>query len=169
MSPIWGISSSFPLANHFDLPGSQFTFGISQDSSMYVHASLSQDGFYHIWVERPLALLPIWPTRSLSVYVWCRRSSDFRNEKCLGRARPLAIVVLLFLFLEKSTRNESPGEIYLGEPIYLLPQSKHQSEKLSVVSNSLRPHELHSPWNSPGQKTGVGRLSLLQGIFPTQE
>ena len=26
---------------------------------------------------------------------------------------------------------------------------------------------LQSPWNSPGQKTGVGSLSLLQGIFPT--
>ena len=24
-------------------------------------------------------------------------------------------------------------------------------------------------WNSPGQNTGVGSLSLLQGIFPTQE
>ena len=24
------------------------------------------------------------------------------------------------------------------------------------------------PWNSPGQNTGVGNLSLLQGIFPTQ-
>ena len=27
---------------------------------------------------------------------------------------------------------------------------------------------LHSPWNSLGQNTGVGSLSLLQGIFPTQ-
>ena len=27
---------------------------------------------------------------------------------------------------------------------------------------------LYSPWNSPGQHTGVGSLSLLQGIFPTQ-
>ena len=26
----------------------------------------------------------------------------------------------------------------------------------------------YSPWNSPGQDSGVGRLSLLQGIFPTQ-
>ena len=26
-----------------------------------------------------------------------------------------------------------------------------------------------SPWNSPGQNIGVGSLSLLQGIFPTQE
>ena len=32
-----------------------------------------------------------------------------------------------------------------------------------------RPHGLYSPWNSPGQDTGVGSLSLLQGIFPTQE
>ena len=24
------------------------------------------------------------------------------------------------------------------------------------------------PWNSPGQNIGVGSLSLLQGIFPTQ-
>ena len=28
---------------------------------------------------------------------------------------------------------------------------------------------LYSPWNSPGQNTGVGSLSLLQGVFPTQE
>ena len=27
---------------------------------------------------------------------------------------------------------------------------------------------LHSPWNSPGQNTGAGSHSLLQGIFPTQ-
>ena len=26
----------------------------------------------------------------------------------------------------------------------------------------------YSPWNSPGQNTGVSNLSLLQGIFPTQ-
>ena len=37
------------------------------------------------------------------------------------------------------------------------------------MSDSLRPHRLYSPWNSPGQNTGVGSLSLLQGIFPTQE
>ena len=38
----------------------------------------------------------------------------------------------------------------------------------SVVSISLQPHGLYSPRNSPGQNTGVGSLSLLQGIFPTQ-
>ena len=43
-----------------------------------------------------------------------------------------------------------------------------ESESHSVVSDSLWPHGLYSPWNSPGQNTGVGSLSLLQGIFPTQ-
>jgi len=43
-----------------------------------------------------------------------------------------------------------------------------ESESRSVVSDSLGPHVLCSPWNSPGQNTGVGSLSLLQGIFPTQ-
>ena len=45
---------------------------------------------------------------------------------------------------------------------------RQQSESGSVVSESLRPHGLYSPRNSPGQNTGVGSLSLLQGIFPTQ-
>ena len=30
--------------------------------------------------------------------------------------------------------------------------------------SSLQPHGLYSPWNSPGQNTRVGSLSLLQGI-----
>ena len=42
----------------------------------------------------------------------------------------------------------------------------YESESHSVVSDSLRPHGL---WNSPGQNTEVCSLSLLQGIFPTQE
>ena len=44
-----------------------------------------------------------------------------------------------------------------------------QSESHSVMSNSLQPHGLYSPWNSPGQNTVMGSLSLLQRIFPTQE
>ena len=36
------------------------------------------------------------------------------------------------------------------------------------MSDSLQPHGLYSPWNFPGQNTGVGSLSLLQGIFLTQ-
>ena len=42
------------------------------------------------------------------------------------------------------------------------------NESHSVMSNSLQPHGLYSLWNSPGQNTGVGSVSLLQGTFPTQ-
>ena len=38
----------------------------------------------------------------------------------------------------------------------------------SVLSDALRPHGLCSLWNTPGQNTRVGSLSILQGIFPTQ-
>ena len=45
-----------------------------------------------------------------------------------------------------------------------------ESENCWVVcpSDSLLSHGLYSPWNSPGQNTGVGSLSLLHGVFPTQ-
>ena len=46
---------------------------------------------------------------------------------------------------------------------------QRKSESHSVVSNSLWLHGLYSPWDSPGQNTGVGSLSLLQGIFPTRD
>ena len=42
------------------------------------------------------------------------------------------------------------------------------SESRSVMSDSLQPHGLYSPWNSPGQNTRVGSLSLLQWIFLIQ-
>ena len=44
-----------------------------------------------------------------------------------------------------------------------------ESESRSLVFDSLWPHGLYSPWNSPGQNNGVGSLSLLQGIFRSQE
>ena len=43
------------------------------------------------------------------------------------------------------------------------------SESRSVVSDSLRPHGLYSPGNSPGQNTGVGSHFLLQWIFQPRD
>ena len=54
-------------------------------------------------------------------------------------------------------RDHSPGP---GIPQTL------SKVKVAVLSDSLRPHGLS--WNSPGQNTGVGGLSPLQKIFPTQ-
>ena len=41
-------------------------------------------------------------------------------------------------------------------------------KSLSPVQLFATPWTIYSPWDSPGQNTGVGSLSLLQGIFPTQ-
>ena len=46
---------------------------------------------------------------------------------------------------------------------------RRESVSRSVVSDSLQTHELQPtrllcPWNSPGENTGVGNHSLLQGI-----
>ena len=57
---------------------------------------------------------------------------------------------------------------------FFLSQCQHQframsesySESCSAVSHCLQSHGLYR--NSPGQNTGVGSLSLLQGIFPIQ-
>ena len=44
----------------------------------------------------------------------------------------------------------------------------YESGSCLVVSDSLQPHGLYSPWDSPGQDAGVGSHSVLQGMFPTQ-
>ena len=59
-----------------------------------------------------------------------------------------------------SLPSEPPGKPAL--------ELKSESESHSVLCNSLQPRGLHHPWNSPGQNTGVGSISLLQGIFSTR-
>ena len=54
-------------------------------------------------------------------------------------------------------------------PCWVSQQIFPANESYSVMFNSLQPHWLNSPWDSPGQNTGVGSLSLLQEIFPTHE
>ena len=100
---------------------------------------------------------------------------------------PLQLVVLLCTFLCTTVQRTAVQYLYFKPRIsrsevwkqqwYRWYAKKHQllycevkwSESHSVVSDSLRPHGLYSPWNSPGQNTGVGSLFFLQGIFPTQE
>ena len=43
-----------------------------------------------------------------------------------------------------------------------------KKKKVTQSCPTLQPQGLYSPWNSPGQNTGVGSCSLLQGIFPIQ-
>ena len=47
-----------------------------------------------------------------------------------------------------------------SDPNFESLSNKPKSESHSVMSDSLWPHGLYKPWNSPGQNTGVGSLSL---------
>ena len=56
-------------------------------------------------------------------------------------------------------------ELFLFFAVYVIVCLSEVSESCSVMSDSLWPRGLYSPWDS---NTGVGTCSLLQGIFPTQ-
>ena len=81
----------------------------------------------------------------------------------------VALLTSLYMFFSFSV---SVKFFFFGE--LSAEEVKKVSEARSVVSDSLWPHGLYSPWNSPVQNTGVGSLSLFQPrtsiswIFPTQ-
>ena len=63
--------------------------------------------------------------------------------------------------------HEFKRHFLLGRKAMTNPE--RESESCSVLCNFLRPHGLYNPWNSLGQNTGVGSLSLLQWIFLSHE
>ena len=69
--------------------------------------------------------------------------------------------------INKTLKKYSPVLEFSVEILYVIQFSSVQFS-LSVMSDSLWPHGLYSPWYALGQNSGVGSLSLLQGIFPTQ-
>ena len=72
-------------------------------------------------------------------------------------------------FISSSTQFWTSGQCFIQlKEVWVICPLKSESEILTVMSDPLQPDGLYSPWNSPGQNTGVGSLSLLQGIFPTQ-
>ena len=71
--------------------------------------------------------------------------SDWTCVSCIGSQ----------LVLYQWTTREAPAEVECMKAAH-------------STSNSLWSHGLYTSWNSPGQNTGVGSLSLLQGSFPTQ-
>jgi len=72
----------------------------------------------------------------------------------------------------KLMMNTETGVMYFEDK----GRNHHPNDEVKVTQSCLplcNPMD-YSPWNfpgqnSPGQKAGAGSLSLLQGIFPTQE
>ena len=75
------------------------------------------------------------------------------NKVC---ARSISASVTLRVYLNSAWSRAQAGSMQL----------KVKGKLLCRVRLFVTPWT--SAWNSPGQNTGVGSLSLLQGIFPTQ-
>jgi len=71
------------------------------------------------------------------------------------------------MFQSFSLRGKETGAFNLKHPA-LIGWRKWKWKLLSCVQLFATPWTIYSPWNPPGQNTGVGSFSLLQGIFPTQ-
>ena len=56
----------------------------------------------------------------------------------------------------------------MEESIKLHSNNNKEDPQKEIISLDILTNGLYSPRNSPGQNTGVGSLSLPQGIFPTQ-
>ena len=129
------------------------------DSCHSMNFSLSGSSVYGILQARMLE----WVAISSS-----RRSFWPRDQICIFCVSCIYRWILLPLnHLESPLKNE---DYELKQPaLSQVKQTESENESHSVVSDSLQPYGLYSPWNSPGQNTGVGSLSLLRGIFLTQE
>ena len=81
--------------------------------------------------------------------------------------KQLVIISIAYILLSSLTHQFKFFNISLKELKSSLVASLY-IVKVKVTKSCSTLATLYSPWNSPGQNTGVGSLSLLQGIFPTQ-
>ena len=87
----------------------------------------------------------------------------------------------LFFYFQQQRPTVQPRELHsLSYNILYFGKESEKKKRVCVtvcqsfshvglfVTLCLQPTRLLCPWNSPGKYMGVGRHSLLQGIFPTQ-
>ena len=90
-------------------------------------------------------------------------SSNWKATSCERPGSPLPLALVPGLHPGSC---EEPASFSTSKMVCL--PNRSESESRSAESNSLQPHGLYSPWNSPGQNTGVGCHSLLQGDLPNR-
>ena len=112
-----------------------------------------------MWMD-PLRLLTYWVSIYFVWYVTWMLGGELRIW--LQKSRKKKVLFRLWIEIQDTQKTKS------AFPIVKFPGGSDSkevkwSESHSVVSDSLQPHGLYSPWNPAGQNTGVGSLSFLQG------
>ena len=145
----------------------------SQNSPGFSNARLTSQEMSFFWANKsnwsPMAqtvknLPVVWET-----WVWSLGWEDSLEKRM---ATHPSIIAWRIPWTEEPGRLQSMGSQrvgqYWGTNTFTLICMKSESESHSLMPHSLWSHELYSLWNSSGQNTGMGSLSLLQRIFPTQ-
>ena len=106
-------------------------------------------------LERERLCSPVfWPGKFYGLYrPWGHKESDTTEwlSQCMIIKSVCHNSMIIVNQIKKQTKK--PSSLYILE-------EGCESESYSVVFDSLWPHGLYNPWNSPGQNTGVGSLSL---------
>ena len=80
---------------------------------------------------------------------------------------PSLFYFILFFCRENNVCARRTVVITVQAPVLVRNRTTGSEMKVTQSCLSfLTPFTIYSTWNSPGQNTGVGSLSLLQGIFP---
>ena len=91
----------------------------------------------------------------IDAFLWIISRNPINAQSPLGRHSSLL-----------SPPSSPSGKDWVGlQASAVLPPSS-SSESHSVMSDSLQPHGLYSPWNSPGQNTGVDSPFPSRGDLP---
>ena len=109
------------------------------------------------------------PTRLLHPWDFPGKSTGVGCHCLLQGSVLMASFSLNYLFKNPISQYKSHCDYWVLGLQYMNLSEWVRSESRSVMPDSLQHHGLYSPWNSPGQNTGMASLSLPQGIFPTQE
>ena len=96
------------------------------------------------------------------IFIAGKQSRRSTIRRWFNKQRHILLLILLCQSARMISKAESTPERHMASHS---PLPQPESESRSVVSDSLQPHA----WNSPGQNTGVGSLSLLLQIFLTQD
>ena len=118
-------------------------------------------------VSHKPALCPVFPREGeypFTVSIW-RPHTHYLLKGVLGMFSASSKSQVEFMLFNK-VENISETIFHRLQGIKGQGYLQSESESCSVMSDSLWPHRLYSPWNSPGQNIGAGSLSLLQGDLP---
>ena len=134
-------------AGRLSLVASSGSFSLVVFQHLLIVSSLAEHGLWGAWGAEGVAC-------RLGCSAACGMFPDQELSSCLLR-------------WQADATTELPGKPLIWffiEPLLGL----EVKVKVAQLCPTLWPQGLYSPWNSPGQNTGVGSLSLLQGIFPNQ-